>query len=183
MNAEHSKGNVLSRIHWQLYGQLDFKEPNVTDGQRLKMWFALVRTLAKRNHAYFPRLLWVLRFEQGKASEMPRLYCLIGGLPQTALDGRGEITLTDEATESPDDIRHLLVNKWGRMGLSPEDKRDRASEWSICDSRLNGESYIRKCLGGEESHVFRHVYETGDFSSLEAHQLTLSDSVIQLVGA
>lgn len=173
--------HILNKIAWQLFGTMTFKKAYVPDGQRLKMWFALVRTLAKWHHVYFKQLLWVLRYEQGEATGRPHFHCLIGGLPKAALAGQEKIMRENGTWDVTNRTCHALHAKWAKMGLNPNDSQDRISQWSIYDDRLNGSAYILKCLVDDESRIFKDIYETGKFSNLEDRQLILSDSVIQVV--
>jgi hypothetical protein len=171
--------HIMSRINWQIFGTLTFKREHVRESERLCMWYAEVRILAKWHHVYFPNLLWALRTEQGEATGRTHLHCLIGGLPETAVTGGTTFQRADGSWDVGNRTTHALEAKWARMGVHPADKQDRISRFSLYDTRLNGASYVIKCLEAEQSRLSKDIYESGKFSSGE-NQLILSDSVYRV---
>jgi len=172
--------NVMAVIEWQLFGTLTFKSERLSPERRLKMWFALARTLSRWYHTDFRKLLWVLRIEQGEATGRLHYHCLIGGLPGAAIAGGISIQRQGGDFDVVNRTTHALEAKWGRMGLHESDKQNRISRFSLYDSRLNGASYITKCLGVESGRFVKDVYETSKFG-LGDNQLILSDSIGSVV--
>jgi len=172
--------NVMAVIEWQFFGTLTFKSERLSPERRLKMWFALNRTLASWYHIHFTKLLWVLRIEQGEATGRTHFHCLIGGLPSAAAAGGITIQRQGGDFDVTNRTCHALEAKWGRMGLHESDKQNRISRFSLYDSRLNGASYITKCLGVESGRFCKDVYESAKFG-LGDNQLILSDSISAVV--
>ncbi|WP_136063154.1 hypothetical protein [Pontiella sulfatireligans] len=172
----------MDKIEWQIFGTLTFKKERMPHHHRLKMWYAEVRTLAKWQHVYFPELLWALRFEHGELTGRPHFHCLIGGLPKAAVSGATKIRRAGGSWDVVNRTCHAMYAKWARMGLKESDPKDRISQFSLYDSRLNGGAYILKCLGVDESRLSKDIYETAKFN-WEADELTLSESVTRVVSA
>lgn len=173
--------HIMSRIDWQVFGTLTFKSESLTCGRRQKMWFAELRALSRWQHVHFSKLLWVLRIEQGEVTGRTHFHCLIGGLPEAAVMGGITFRRADGSLDCGNRLTHALEGKWARLGLNPADKQNRISRFSLYDARLNGASYIIKCLGAEDSgRLSKDIYETAKFM-WDDRQLILSDSVHRVV--
>lgn len=168
--------HLINKIDWQIFGTLTFKKERMPNGARTRMFFAQVRTLAKWYHVFFPELLWVLRTEQGELTGRTHQHCLIGGLPKAAVSGGVRFQYSKGDWDVKNKTCHALEENWGRMGLNPKDGQNRISRFSLYDSRLNGGSYLCKCLGIEENRISKDIYESGKFGSVLT-DLTLSHSV------
>ncbi len=173
--------HAMSLVEWQVFGTLTFKSERLSQARRIKMWFAEARTLAKWWHVHFPELLWVLRIEQGEATGRTHFHCLIGGLPKAAVSGGVAFQRADGSLDVGNRTTHALESKWARMGLTPADKKNRISRFSLYDARLNGAGYLLKCLDVDDGRLSKDVYETAKFL-WDDRQLILSDSLL-LVGS
>jgi len=173
--------HVMARVNWQLFGTLTFKSVRESLFVRSqKMWFAEVRTLSRWYHVHFPDLLWVLRIEQGEATGRTHFHCLIGGLPEAAVAGGVTFRREDGSLDVGNRTTHALEAKWARMGVHPADKQNRISRFSLYDARLNGASYLVKCLGVDDGRLGKDIYESSKFG-WDDRQLILSDSLL-LIG-
>lgn len=172
--------HLMSKIEWQIFGTLTFKKERMPHRDRMKMWFAEIRTLAKWQKVYFPKLLWALRFEHGELTGHPHFHCLIGGLPQAAVSGGVRFQRENGSWDSNNRTCKALEAKWARMGLKKADPQNRISQFSLYDARLNGAAYMLKCLGVDQSRLAKDIYETAKFD-WAAEELTLSDSVSRVV--
>lgn len=167
--------HTLDNIEWQIFGTLTFKKATMPHQSRLKMWFALTRTLSKDCRVYFPNLLWVLRFEHGERTLRPHFHCLIGGLPAWAVSDGRRFKRENGSWDFNNGTCKALEARWSTMGLHPKDKQKRLSRFSLYDARLNGAAYLIKCLGGD-SRLAADAHETRRFFQ-DSTELTISDSI------
>lgn len=174
--------HLMDKVAWQIFGTLTFKSERLSFARRQRMWFAEVRTLSRWHHVHFSKLDWVLRIEQGEATGRTHFHCLIGGLPKTAVSGGVRFQREDGSWDVGNRTTHSLEAKWARMGLDPADKQNRISRFSLYDARLNGASYLVKCLGVENSRLGKDIYESAKFA-WEDRQLILSDSLLPFLSS
>jgi hypothetical protein len=132
---------VLSKLRWQLFGSLTFKQSKMPDWHRMKMLFALFRKVAKDFHVYFPAIPFVVRLEPGEIGERMHNHFLLSGLP-------------DNAPSVP--TCFAMMRYWERLGGGIPRVR-------VFDPRLSGVDYVAECLGYHMDGA--DIYESAKFGS------------------
>jgi hypothetical protein len=115
---------LLSQVDWQIFGTLTFKQVRLPERIRIRMFFAMLRKLAKRLNTYFPRLVWALCPEGDGQLIHRHFHFLIAGLPKHA---------------TPKPTCSIISDQWQRHGggiprVAPYDRT------------LDGVKYILKDL-------------------------------------
>jgi hypothetical protein len=77
---------ALRRFYWQLFATLTFAKPPTTRAASLPVVFASLRDIARITRIYFPRLMWVLRFEVGPRGGNGHYHLCLAGIPRASLD-------------------------------------------------------------------------------------------------
>jgi hypothetical protein len=75
-------------VRWQFFGHLTFKREAESEARRVARFGAMLRPVAYRWHAHFPRLLWCLRQEHGDLGGLVHFHFLLAGLPPRAVTPR-----------------------------------------------------------------------------------------------
>jgi hypothetical protein len=76
----------LGRLDWQFFCTFSFKSLKISDGVKVKMYFALVREQADNFRIHFKKTLWALRHELGEKTGRPHFHALIAGFPNSCAD-------------------------------------------------------------------------------------------------
>lgn len=80
--------HALAAMRWQFFGHLTFKREAESEARRVARFAAMLRAIAYRWHAHFPRLLWCLRQEYGDLGGRVHFHFLLAGLPPRAVTPR-----------------------------------------------------------------------------------------------
>lgn len=130
---------TLVRQPWQLFVTLTFDDPVPSEWRRLAMFHALLRRVARREHAHLNGLLWCLREENGGRFGRVHFHFLLMGLPDNRLGGA---------------VCRRLVTEWKHFRGGQADVR-------VYDPTLDGVRYVLKIspqdannLDGRESAKF-----------------------------
>ena len=147
--------HTLSRVDWDLFITLTFKNPLPRLHIRYGMAFRFVQDVSKITAVPYKNILLALRAEQGEKSGRPHLHALIGGT-----NTRNAITLSNQ-----------LERAWRIIsGNSIPDVRPYVRS-------LAGAEYVCKCLGA-------NAYEQDKYSLAEQVTLSHSVlSVIRAMDA
>ncbi len=144
---------LLVRLGWQFFGSLTFKGQWESSTRLRKRTFALFRRTAENFRVHFPRLLWVLRGENGERFGRAHLHFLVGGLPKRSV-----------SVSTCFGMMHFWEHLGGGM-----------ARIFTYDARLNGVGYVAECLGDSEGLI----YEGSKFSRPDT--LTLSASCYRVL--
>jgi hypothetical protein len=150
MPEEHA----LRSFHWQFFLTLTFR------GQfprrdycmdRFHLW--LRRVVQRVPQLFFPRVMWVVRYETGASGQRGHLHACLAGLPPH--------TLSDSFCRSAEAIWHRTSGA--------------RSEISIYDRARNGVAYVLKV-----SADFQHLTDAGRSSAQKSDEQVpmLSDSLM-----
>lgn len=142
--------HALEKVRWQFFGHLTFKRESESEARRVARFAAMLRAIAYRWHAHFPRLLWCLRQEYGDLGGRVHFHFLLAGLPPRAVmprtcreleglwtrkgGGKAVVTLYDPALRG---VAYMLK-------VSAQDSRSRAGRESAkfgpadCELTLSG---------------------------------------------
>jgi hypothetical protein len=126
---------LLSQIDWQFIGSLTFRQERLPERIRISMFFSMLRKLARREHLFFPRLIWLLRLEASPSGRL-HFHFLLTGLTERAIS-----TFTC----------NYLQKEWEKNGGG-------MARVAIFDPALDGVDYVVKPDGpfsGCESYKFR----------------------------
>jgi hypothetical protein len=70
----------LRKVPWQICATLGFESRAAAVSFGKKAFFAWMRTLAKSQRAYFPRVFFAYRLENGQSGDHWHYHALVGGL-------------------------------------------------------------------------------------------------------
>jgi hypothetical protein len=152
---------ILSKIRWQFFGSLTFKTETCPRYRRISKFFALIRSVARDFHAYFPNLPWCLRLERGPIGLRLHNHFLLAGLPDEAIStatcffmmkrweikfhgGFARIELFDPVLNGLDYIGECLAYENGSQILKAANLGDTDSELRYSNAVWNEENHFRK---------------------------------------
>lgn len=155
---------LLSRIRWQFFGSLTYRQPFLrkheggkADRVRLCRWHAFGRDVAENlfyTEKHWSKIIWALRLEQGEHGENCwHNHFLMSGLPN--------------GTVNPGSCEAMKA-LWRQTGGGHPSVR-------VYEARLNGAEYVAKCMS------LADLYEARKFG--DAPHLTLSSSFWRVVQA
>ena len=147
---------VLTRVHWQFFGTLTFKKELMPERHRIGMYFATLRTVARKLRVFFPDLPWCLRQENGEQFGRRHLHFLLTGLPRNNVNPS---------------TCFFIMHSWEEHGGGMARVR-------VFDDTLNGVGYVSKCLGTVPDG--RDVYESAKFAHGPS-QLMLSSGLQRML--
>lgn len=130
---------ALLKVRWQFFGTLTFTREAESEFKRFAKFNAMLRPVARKCHAYFPKLAWCLRQEHGGKFGRVHFHFLL-----TELDPR----FVTEAT------CRLFESAWATKGGGTADVR-------VIGPALGGLAYVLKGAvnapekrGDRESAIF-----------------------------
>ena len=151
----------LSRIEWQFFCTFSFKSERLTDGIRLSIFFALLRTQARNFGVHFKQLVWALRRESGESTGRLHFHALIAGLPPS-----GRTAATSFST----------MRLWERLGGG-------MARVTVYNPTLDGVDYILKrgdeLAGSLATRYAGDYHETQKFGG--SCDVMLSESVFKVL--
>jgi len=149
----------LSKIEWQFFCSFTFKSVNLSERQRLAMFFALLRSQADNFGIHFTRLVWVLRREHGDIGGRLHYHALIAGLPSSGVTVRTCFA-----------FRRI----WERLGGGHNRVYVYEASLDGVEYTLKRASEIRECSG---LRAAGHHYETRKFGN--RCDVMLSESLVR----
>lgn len=72
---------TVSRLDWQLFCTLTFKQAELSERIRCTMFFSWIREAAELAGVSFKYMMWVLRLEAGEIAGRLHFHSLVAGLP------------------------------------------------------------------------------------------------------
>jgi len=149
--------HALAAVRWQFFGHLTFKRESDSEPRRVARFGAMLRPVAYRWHAHFPRLLWCLRQEHGDLGGLVHFHFLLAGLPPRAVTSR-----------TCRDLERLWLRKGGGSAVV-----------TLYDPALRGVAYMLKVSAqGSRSRAGRESAKFGP----EDCELMLSDGLRRFLG-
>jgi hypothetical protein len=148
------EAHALRDFHWQFFVTLTFRGRYPSGDHCMDRFYLWLRRVAhKVPHLFFPRVMWVVRYERGARGQRGHLHACLAGLPTG--------TLSESFCRSAEAI-------WYRMTAS-------RSEISIYHHARNGVAYVLKVSAG-----LQHLTNTGRSPAYTADEEVpmLSDSLM-----
>jgi hypothetical protein len=127
---------TLSRIEWDVFSTLTFRDPVPRTPVCYGMAWQLVRAVSEVTKVPYNRLLIALRGEYGEAKGRFHFHCLVGGT----------------TTRNTISLCHQISSLWKQIARNPR------TDVRQYDTSLAGASYISKCLGANEYEIEKYSF-------------------------